>query len=120
MFHRSNGDIFTGTLTFDNQFGFGRYQRADGTVYDGQFREGWEDGQGRISYSGTSYEGEEEHGWHYVNYSWALQPLVVYSKADYFGQVLHGQPEGIGHLVYENNGPVLMGNFSEGVYIDRK
>lgn len=105
-----NGDKYVGALSGYLPHGKGTLTKADGTIYEGDFYEGYCTGIARITYvSGDIYEGEVDHE--------SRHGQGMYLSADgtvYVGSFKNGEKNGFGKTTYAD-GSVYIGQYTDSV-----
>ena len=105
----NNGSVYEGDFRNGIRFGAGTYQTAEGDKYVGNFRNAIAEGYGEGSYrDGTSYEGEWKQG--EINGS----GVFTYKSGDkYRGVFKSGKRDGEGHYICKN-GSVIAQRYIDG------
>ena len=105
-----NGDKYVGALSGYLPHGKGTLTKADGTIFEGDFYEGYCTGNARITYvSGDIYEGEVDHE--------SREGKGKYVSPDgttYVGSFRDGQKNGFGKTSF-SDGSVYIGQYSDSV-----
>lgn len=105
-----NGDKYVGALSGYLPHGKGILTKADGTIFEGDFYEGYCTGKAMITYvGGDIYEGDVDHE--------SREGNGIYIKPDgtvYEGKFKNGQKNGFGRTSFAD-GSVYIGEYSDSI-----
>ena len=105
-----NGDKYIGALSGYLPHGKGMLTKSDGTIFEGDFYEGYCTGKARITYvGGDIYEGEVDHE--------SREGFGMYLKTDgttYIGDFKNGQKNGFGKTSFAD-GSVYIGEYKNSI-----
>ena len=110
------GQIASDIMDINNEIVSQKVVYNDGSSYDGEWLNGYQDGYGTYVWpNGEKYEGEWEHGDRiYGTYTWPEERDGYIFK--YIGEFRDSQFDGMG-IAYYNGGAVDKGYFKNGVYL---
>lgn len=117
----SNGDYYEGEYLEGEFHGFGKYVQHinkstnEVTTYIGQFKNNYKHGQGKELYAdGSEYQGEfKQDKWDGKGLLIGFDRLPGILTSKYIGFFKNGQFEGFGECLY-NNGEKYIGQYREG------
>jgi uncharacterized protein (TIGR02145 family) len=90
--------------------GIGKLKDSDGTIYEGEFSEGYYNGMGVLTMSGDKYEGT------FIDGTFVNGKITYKNRNIYEGECINYQPTGKGKMTLAS-GKVMQGNFENGEYV---